>query len=237
MITCTICNTQNHHLAVTCVSCRGFLQPRVENIDLFSTIWRIIERPRKTLREIAMAHHKNYILPVAGIAGIGMTFALLSVTGAGEFTINLLTLFIIGLLCGPLFGIAAVLVHSLFLLIVGKYIGTKASFKNAFAVTTYAFVPVVLSVVLLLPIEILTFGRYLFTKSPSPYMLKPLSFVILSSLDVLCGLWTIFLLLLSAKILLDTSWKRALIPLMISVGVLSLLVLVALLVLNPEVSV
>jgi len=75
MITCPVCGTRNHHLTIVCGSCGGFIQGRVENLDLFSTIWKLIERPRAAFLSISLSRYKNYSTIVPSVAGIGLVFA------------------------------------------------------------------------------------------------------------------------------------------------------------------
>jgi hypothetical protein len=208
MITCSICNTVNHHLAIVCSSCGGFLQNRIDNLDLFATSWKVIESPTKAFRTIAIAAHKNYVILLSCVAGIALTFFIFWLIKAGEYADSLLNVLVAGFVVGPLFGIVTVLLFSGIFLLFFKNSRCRIKFRNVFAVTAYALGPIVLSVIIFLPIEILTFGIYFFTSNPSPYFLKPVSYVVLIGFDGLCALWSIFLLFTGMKALLDLSWLK-----------------------------
>ena len=66
---CPICQHENHHLAVVCVSCGSYLQTRVDNLDLFATAGKLIERPRQAFHAIAISRHKNYTILLATLSG------------------------------------------------------------------------------------------------------------------------------------------------------------------------
>jgi hypothetical protein len=220
MITCPLCQTSNHHLAITCTSCGSFLQTRVDTLDLFTTSWNLIERPTKAFYTIAVARHKNYMLPLSAIAGIAFTFAFFWIIKAGEYAETFLHLMTAGIVTGPVVGILSVLLYSLILTSIAHLLGIEARLKNAFAITAYALVPVIITVIVLLPIEVMTFGPYFFTRNPSPYQLKPLSYILLIGLDGLFSLWTVSLCVVGAKVLLGTHWLRAGLIVLISLAIL-----------------
>ncbi len=222
MNTCPICQVQNHHLAVTCTSCGGYLQNRSENLDLFATAWTIIERPVRAFRMIALSRRKNFAAAVAALAGIGFAFGIFWVIGAGEYTSSAVNLFAAGTLLGPAVGMTVVLCFTMLVKAMAATQGSAVSVKNAFAIYSYALVPVVLSVLFLLPVEVIVFGRYFFFLHPTPYSLRPVAYVTLVGLDTLCALWTLYLLWAGTKVLLDLTWRRALI-----IFIVPLLLLVA----------
>jgi hypothetical protein len=205
-MTCGVCNTENDRLALVCKQCGGYLQTKIENLDLFATSWGIIERPRETLHAIAIARHKNYAIVLSAAAGFALIYFLFWYIKAGEYTDSLLNVIAAGTATGPFVGIAAVLVCSLLVRLWAGLLSSPARFWQIYAITSYALVPVTISAVLFLPIEFMTFGLYLFMKNPSPYVLKPASYVILMGLDGAFALWSAALLVAGWKSLLRTSW-------------------------------
>lgn len=61
MINCPVCYSDNDELEIVCKSCRGFLQTKVDNINLFETLWGLIENPSKTFKNIAIAKSADTI--------------------------------------------------------------------------------------------------------------------------------------------------------------------------------
>jgi hypothetical protein len=223
MITCSICNTINHHLSVICSSCGGFIQNKIDNLDLFSTAWKIIESPIKAFRQIAIAEHKNYVLFLCGMAGIALIFFVFWIIKAGEYSESLLNILVAGFVVGPFLGLFTVLLFSTVHLAIIKIFGFKVKFKNIFAVTAYALGPIVLSVIIFLPIEIITFGIFFFSANPSPYSLKPMSYCTLVGLDGLSALWTIILLLCGTRALLEAKWLNVILTVSTSLIILSVI--------------
>ena len=221
MIQCRVCLSDNHHLAVTCVKCGAFLQNKIETLDLFTTAWRILERPVKTFHAIAVSRHKNYSLFLSFIAGIGFIFSVFWIINAGELTNSLVRFLATGIMLGPPLGILTVTVFSIACNIIARLAGTKISVKNCFAVTAFALIPTVISVILVLPLEIMTFGVYFFSKNPSPYLLKPTSYILLLILDGIFILWTLLLLVIGIKILSDRSYIYSVIVACCGIGFVS----------------
>ena len=218
MITCSVCHTDNHHLSVVCSSCGSFLQYRADNLDLFATAWAIIERPRRAFHLIATARHKNYAFFLSAIAGIGMMFSIFWFIKAGNYSESLLNLLIAGFCLGPFLGILAILLYSLILKIESKFLSFVLTFRNAFALGAYSLLPIVLSVIFILPIEVLTFGQFFFSSNPSPFVLRPVSYSVLIVLDGLFLCWSIALQLLGLRVLVQSSWIKTTLILCIGNG-------------------
>lgn len=219
MIVCAVCHTENSHLAITCKRCGGFLQARIENLDLFSVAWKVLERPRKAFHIVAVAQHKNYSLLLSGIAGVGIVFFLFWSIEAGEYSESLINLMAAGFASGPLIGLLIVWSYAVCMRLISVFSNVRISLWQLYAVTSYALVPVVASVVFVLPIELMTFGLYFFTKNPSPYLLKPLSYVIMLILDGGFALWAFILLLVGTKTLFNGGWWMTIVRVLIAVAI------------------
>lgn len=206
MITCSICKTENHHLAITCASCGSYLQGRIDNLDLFSTCWGLIESPVKTFRRIAIAEHKNYVIPLSAVFGIALTFFFFWLIKAESYADSLLNILAAGFLIGPFVGLCTVLVAAGVTAGMAQVLRLPVKLKNAIAVIAYAMIPVILSFIILLPIELMTFGSGFFAASPSPYRLNPTSYSILLMLDGLFAFWALILLHIGFRQLLRKGW-------------------------------
>jgi hypothetical protein len=206
MILCPICNNNNHHLSVTCSSCGSYIQTTIDNLDLFSTAWDVIENPKKTFHKIAIAKHKNYGIALSAIAGIAIVFFIFWIIKAAEYTSSLLNFLLAGFVMGPVTGIFSVLIFSLLLIVIIKLSRERIVFRNAFAVVAYALVPVNISVIIILPIEIMTFGLFFFSSNPPPYQLKPVLYYLLLSLDCIFVIWSLLLIWIGVKKLTNRGW-------------------------------
>jgi hypothetical protein len=198
MILCSVCQIENDKYATLCKKCGGFLQNRVPNLDLFDTIWKIIENPREAFHIIMLAEHKNYALLLYAFYGISIVFSGFWYFRIGDQFENVLFLVFWALLIG---------VSSIHWML-SKLLGGKALFRTSMGITSYALAPITISLLILLPIELMTFGMYLFTFNPHPIALKPVSYIVLIGLNVVMLLWAFMLLIIGTNVGNQISlWK------------------------------
>ncbi|HXX64954.1 MAG TPA: Yip1 family protein, partial [Bacteroidota bacterium] len=160
MISCSVCGAENDPLAVVCKSCKSFLQAKVDNLNLFETLWGLMESPGATFRRIALARHKNYVIFLSSLLGISVVYAAFWYMNLGVKFSNLAILVGGGLLIGPIVGQLFTLVFCLLMHRIGRLLGGSGSFRNMHAVTAYSSSPIAYSLVFVFPIEIAIFGIY-----------------------------------------------------------------------------
>lgn len=200
-IKCSNCNYNNSYLNTKCQNCGSFLQPRIPNINLFETIYNIIEKPKSTFHKICLSEQKNYIFLLYSFAGYGLLFTLYWFASVGLFYSNLLYLLLPAIVIGPILGISIFSLFSLLTYLISKKIFKgEASHKNIKAIVGYSLVPIVFSTIFIFPTELIVFGMYLFTNNPTPADYKPSVFYILISLDVICVFYSIILFFIGLKV-------------------------------------
>ncbi len=209
MIVCPVCGTENDNLAVTCMECRSYLQGKVDNLNLFGTVWGLIESPRATLRRIVLARHKNYVLFLSALFGIALVYGLIWFKKLGNRITDPALIMGIGLLAGPVAGIACAFLLGGALAALSRLYGGKAGFRNAHALVAYASVPVILSLVFVFPVELAVFGRDFFGTNPHPMVVAPITYLMLIGLDALCIIWGWILLAEGALIASSVTRLRA----------------------------
>jgi hypothetical protein len=190
---CPVCGAENESLAITCRSCKAFLQAKVDTLDLFASVWGLIESPRATMRKIVLSTHKNYVLLLSALAGIAalLAFAMWRELGRG---VELGTIFMLSTLLGIVGGVAMNYLLGSFLIQVSRILSGRGSLRNTRAVLAYSCVPLVFWLVVFVPIEFGIFGKYLFEGNPSPAVLHPVPYYVLLALEIGLGLWGLFLL-------------------------------------------
>jgi len=194
MIACTVCGTPNDEFAVVCVSCKSFLQTKVDNLNLFETLWALMESPRAAFRRIALARNKNYVIVLSSLLGIAGVYAVIWLRALGPRFPNLAFLVGAGILAGPPLGIVLVLLLSVLVHRLGRLLGGRGTYRNVRAVVAYAAVPVVYSLVIVFPVEIALFGTYFFSNNPPPLVINPAAYVVLLGMDGAALLWSLALL-------------------------------------------
>ncbi|MCI0705880.1 MAG: YIP1 family protein [Ignavibacteriae bacterium] len=210
MTICSVCQFENDDFAVTCKNCKGFLQNRIPNLDLFETTWGVIESPRAAFRKIAIAEHKNFVLLLFGLFGIGLSFTALWQFELGDRFSTLLDLIVFAIVSGPGVGVLVSVFLGIAYHVLAKIVGGKASFRTSVGAFAYSLTPILISIFLVLPIELMTFGIYMFTLNPHPYVLKPLSYTLLIGFDSLVTVWAIVLLVVGTAVVHSLRWWKAL---------------------------
>jgi hypothetical protein len=196
MIVCPVCRHSNDSFSIKCESCGSFIQDRVPNLDLFTQIWHVIESPEDAFKKVIIAEHKNFVLFLSTFLGIASAFTLFWVHPSGNSFDNLFPLLLFGIAIGVCIGIP------IFLLLTSAVYGAamlfrgKGSFLDTYGVIGWSLVPVMFSVVFILPLELGTLGLILFSTNPSAVEVKPLVTFVLKGMDVLTVVWS---LLLAAK--------------------------------------
>jgi hypothetical protein len=212
MIICSVCQTENDQFASICKKCGAFLQNRIPNLDLFDVLWKIIETPRNAFQLIIRAEHKNYALFLYTLSGIAFTFAGFWHFKLGNRFENILLIILPAILIGLLIGIALCPIVSSLHWGLSKILGNKSSFRISLGITSYSLLPIVLSLLFVLPIELLTFGMYFFTFNPPPITIKPISYMLLIGLDIALTVWAWVLLIIGTTVGGQISlWKSILI--------------------------
>lgn len=192
-IPCPNCSSLNFDYESKCSSCKAFLRERIVNIDLGETLLRLIDSPSEAFYKIKLAEHKNYILFISFFLAI--RFLILSGFISVPFSSNKVQLNLI-----ILFGISLIILFLLLLLIsilLNKIFllnKIKTRLRDVFAVITYSFIPNLLALFILFPIELVFYGEYLFSNNPYPYQIKESVFYFLLVLEILSIFWSIFLL-------------------------------------------
>lgn len=196
-IICQNCKTENDFYRLNCISCGALLRNRVVNLDLWSTLWQVIEIPSQTFKNIIFAENKNYAFFIALIFSIKLTFNSFFVKsnlGKGIDFQNYLGLdFLIGIATFMIIFLLVALVQKFTL----KGFGIHTRFKDNFAVLVYASVPLLISFVIFFPVEYALFGKYWLFFNPSPYMIKPTAAYVFTWMEVLMIVWMYILFMLA----------------------------------------
>ncbi|MEW6060547.1 MAG: Yip1 family protein [Bacteroidota bacterium] len=162
-------------------------------LDFFATLWLIVETPTDAFKKIILAEHKNYVLFLGMFLGIASAFALMWAKKSGDNFDNLFPVLLVGTflglsICIPLFYLLTGVVYGL-----SKVFGGKGNFRETYGVIGWSLVPIMLSVVFILPLELATLGLLMFSTNPNAYEVKPMVTSVLLGLDGLFAAWSILL--------------------------------------------
>lgn len=156
-------------------------------------IWLMIESPAQAFKKIIIAEHKNFVLFLSLFLGFSAIFMMMWAKKSGNSFDNLFPLMLFGVAIGtvisiPLFCLYAGVFHGL-----AKLAGGKGSLKETYGILGWSLVPVMLSAVFVLPLELGTLGLLLFSTNPNAYEVKPVVTTVLVGLDGLLILWSVVL--------------------------------------------
>ncbi len=221
MIVCPVCQHSNDKFSIKCVSCGSYIQDRVPNLDFFAIVWMMIESPSQAFRKIIIAEHKNFVLFLALFLGIGASFTLMWAKRSGNSFDNLFPLLLFGIaigliICIPLFYLLAGLFHA-----TAKLLKGKAAFKETYGIIGWSLVPIMFSVVFVLPLELSTLGLLFFSTNPNAYEVKPVVTMVLRGLDSLMVLWSVILASLGISMAHRFRFLTSLILVALVVGTVS----------------
>jgi len=227
VIECSNCKTSNSILNPKCKKCGSFLQSRVANLNLYETVWEVLEKPKETFIKICLSEQKNYVFLLFAITGLGLIFTAYWYAGIGNSYTNLLYLLLPALVIGPVTGfILFYLFTYLAYHISKKLFKSDVTLRNLRAVTAYSLVPAVFATLFILPAELIVFGLYFFTKNPPPHLYKPEAYYVLISLDALSILSSLFLFYIGIKLANNLEKGKAIILVTLLIILFALLTII-----------
>lgn len=192
---CAVCGADNSELALRCAACGAYVRDRVPALNLFATLWAVIESPREAFLRVARSEQKNYAVGIFGATGPLFLAGAAAAAGAGDTDLHFGLLFLGVFLAGPPLGMLLWTAATYVLrLLLPEGALPKARFRALMPLVAYALFPAALSALVLLPVQLGIFGRYLFSANPYPWMLQPAAFWILLGLEGAFLLWSAALL-------------------------------------------
>ena len=202
-----------------CTTCKAFLQNRVPNLDLFDIGWKVLESPWRAFRTITLAEHKNYALFLFTLFGVSLSFAGFWYLKLGTRFVTLIDLIPAAVGIGVVVGLAASglltgIYHGF-----AKLLGGAGGFRTSLGVLGYSVTPITLSLFFVLPIELMTFGMYLFTSNPHPYTIKPVSYLLLVGFDAAVSVWSIVLAVIGTRVAHRISVAKSIIAVLATLGI------------------
>jgi hypothetical protein len=221
-IICENCNSENDFFNLNCNNCGSLLRDKKPNIDLFATVWALIEEPTKSLRKIVFAEHKNYqffVLLLLLLKLVFTSFFLQSLILTPVDYQNYLSLNLgIGFLS---FSILILLFPFLQKIILSSN-SVATRYKDNLALLIYSQMPLVLFLLIILPIEFALFGKFWLFSNPSPFIIKETAAYTFSIMEILTFLWS-FVLFGIASYVQSKSKQFAILNTVLYIVVISLL--------------
>ncbi len=192
---CDNCQKENPLYRETCLECGYYLRKKEPNIDLWSTVWKLFENPKKAIKNIIFAEHKNFVVFLLLLFSVKL-YSLFVIT---KYNLNPLSeeitnSFLNAVILIVSFTILIIIFSWLITFILN--IGNKGivRFKDNIAIITYSFIPIIIISIILLPIEYGIFGKQWFSSNPSPIVVKKNAAYLLYGIESVMILWSVVIL-------------------------------------------
>ena len=159
----------------------------------WTSIWT---RPRETIREIVFSNPKRSVLLLAALAGFSSALDRASIKSMGD-TLDLVTIFGIAAIAGPIGGIISLYIGAVLLRWMGMWIGGAASSMDIRAAMAWSSAPLIWALLLWIP-GLFLFGRDLFT-SATPKLdaseILTYSYMGFGVVEVIVSIWSLIIFL------------------------------------------
>lgn len=192
---CSNCGRENPLYKLNCVNCKSFLREKVVNINLWETIYKLLESPTEAFKQIIFSEHKNYVIFLTILIAVKFffhsIFANNLVFGEDSLPENIFILLPVIFFEFTL----TIIVISLILKFLSNYLRIETRFKDWYTVIIYSFVLQIFALFLLAPVEYALFGEYWFTFNPSPFQLKEAASYVMIGIEAVLLLWGYFMII------------------------------------------
>lgn len=204
-VKCPNCSFENSNYEYICRNCKSFIRDRVYNLDLWSLTGALIENPRKAFQQIVYSEHKNFIFCILILvaAKLLVNIRFISVYSIGDF--NPVT--------GIYLSYLIVLIVFTLLIVLYAYGFTRGykvfkintRFRDNLAVLIYSFLPFTFGIIFIFVIELIVFGRHLFSNNPSPFIINESIAYFFAGSEIFIMLWSIFLMFIAFRFQTNSS--------------------------------
>jgi hypothetical protein len=151
------------------------------------------------------------------VIGIYFSFSLKSIFLLGTKYEHLIFVIISTIADGIIYGIVILILMATSNHFLCHLMGGKGKYKNSIAILSYSCIPFGISLLIISPLMLMTFGPFLFTGNPHPNVINPLSYFILQTLNVLMAIWFISLWIIGSKISMQITVLKSVFSVFISI--------------------
>lgn len=192
-IVCSSCGRINFVLRSRCKNCGNIIREKFNSINLGELIYYLLIEPQMAARQVFYSTKKNYLFVLLFLFAMKSSIYTFYdgniIDTALNFNFNNLFLVVLN-------WIVVILGASIFFKIVIELISKeKIAFKDILSLTTYPFLYYSLSLFILFPLELMLFGKYLFSNNPDIFsidLFKALSVVIFELMILIYSVYLLF---------------------------------------------
>lgn len=189
------CGAVNSGLALRCTACGAYLRDRVPTLDLFSTLWGVVETPGTAFVRVARSEQKNYTHLLFASSGPLLLALAFSLSRAGDRGWSFVELLALIVFTGPLLGLLTGVTTALLLrLLMRMRNGGRFRYRDVAAGLAWAMSPLGWISAVILPLQLGLFGNTLFSLNPAAWHIQPLPYWILLGIEAAALVWMLVLL-------------------------------------------
>lgn len=190
---CKNCGTENPYYQLNCTKCKAYLRDRIMNIDFWTTLWNLIESPKKAFSNIIHSEHKNFVIVMTFLLSIKFFINSLIFTNAFKINTHTVNYLLFNFGASLLYTIIITHFFALLTTFLNNLFKIKNRFKDNLSIYVYSLWPLILGGIFLFVVEYALFGHYFITFDPSPFLLKENVAYITAGLEGVIILWSLFL--------------------------------------------
>lgn len=202
-IVCSFCDRVNFILELKCKNCGNLLHEKYNTIDLGELIYLSLFEPKFAAKRVLFSTKKNYLFILLIL--LILKFTLFSLYDASIIDSSNDLKLVNYLFIVFMWFIAILVINLLMKLIFELLFKQKISYFNILSITTYPFILCSISVFIIFPLELMLFGPYLFSKNPSIFDINIIKAILLTFLEILIFVYSMYLLHNFLNFVLDTK--------------------------------
>lgn len=182
-------------MQLRCDGCGAYIRDRVPALNLFATLWGMIETPAATTLRIGRSEQKNYTYLIFALTGPLLFAVALFFARIGDTTWPFGYMMAAIVIAGPLFGLLLFPLTALWMRAVLRIsYGLRFGYRMSASWLAWSLTPLMWASVLLLPLLLGIFGVILFSTNPAPWDMLPVPFWSLGGICILVLPWSVMLL-------------------------------------------
>lgn len=195
---CKNCGAENPFYELICNNCKAFLRTKISNIDFWNTVINLLESPKETLTNIIFSNKKNFLSLVLVLGAIKISLNIIVISKA--FSLNIESVYTLKFFYLLLYVVSIIIIFTILITFINYIFKLNTRIKDNIAIYSYSLIPVIISFVILTPVEFALFGNYWFTFNPSPFIIKKVPAYILTCMEFLFNGWSSLLFVISTYV-------------------------------------
>lgn len=164
------------------------MRAKVSNIDFWAVLYQLLFDTALGFKQIVYAENKNFVAALFILFNLKLSTLLLAVSSVYDLGFSFSEFWIILFAFTVASSIFVFLYLEALRIIFEKIYQVDILRKNYFSIVGYASSIFSLSIFVLLPIELLLFGPYLFSSNPSIFAIKAIPAYLTAGLEVFAAL-------------------------------------------------